>query len=135
MVRQDHDKILSFLQTLTRLLDDLRICSITPQSLLETCSPLPPRPTSVITRLVHLALEIFDGVCRTPTFHAARDFRAIVNNASSLVLKPESADSQVGQVMDDSAIQSLLNSINDSGLDWPMNLFDPSTDYGMGWEV
>lgn len=38
------------------------------------------------------------------------------------------------QVMGSSTMQSLFDSINESGLEWPMNLFDPGSDYGMGWE-
>ncbi|PVH83619.1 hypothetical protein DL98DRAFT_652429 [Cadophora sp. DSE1049] len=115
--------------------DDLQIRTITPENLLQTCSPQPPRSTSVIIRLVRLALSIFEGVCQTPTFHPARDFQVIVKNAASLVLKEETADSRDNQVIDDAALQSLLDSINESGLEWPMNLFDSGTDFGIGWEV
>lgn len=115
--------------------DDLQIRAITPESALRTCSPKQPRSTSVIVRLIRLALDIFEGVCQTPTFHPARDFQVIVKNAASLVLKEETAGPQESQVIDDAALQSLLDSINESGLEWPMNLFDPNMDYSLGWEV
>ena len=117
------------------MLDNLRITSITPSASVQTCSPVPPRYSSVLSRLTCLSVEIFEGVCQTPTFHPARDFQAIVNSASSLVLKPKPTDSQNGQIMDDAAIQSLLESINESGLEWPMNLFDSGADFGTSWEL
>ncbi|KAK8853365.1 hypothetical protein IAR55_004069 [Kwoniella newhampshirensis] len=46
----------------------------------------PARPTSILARLVCLAQDIFDRLCRTSTVHPARDFQPIVNNAAALVL-------------------------------------------------
>lgn len=120
---------------LTEYLDDLRICCITPITSLQTRAPLPPRPTSVIARLLRLALDIFDGVCQTPAFHPTRDFQALIHNATSLVLAPRHVDSHNGQEMDQSAIQSLLDLMNDSGLEWPGGFLDLGTDFSGGWEV
>jgi hypothetical protein len=113
-------------------LDDLRICSLIPNASLQTCAPFLPRSSSVIARLIRLALDIFDGVCRTPAFRPAGDFQAIVHNASSLVLAP---DSNNVQEVDHSAIKSLLGLINDSGLEWPGSLLDSGAGFTSGWGV
>lgn len=99
-------------------------------------SPQPPTyasltPNSMISRLLRLALEVFDGVCKSPAFHPAQDFQAVVHNASSLILNRGHLDTQEGQNMNDSAIQSLLDLMNDSGLEWPGNYLDLSVD----WDV
>ena len=99
-------------------------------------SPQPPTsacPTtnSIISRLLRLALEVFDDVCKSPAFHPAQDFQAVVHNASSLILNPGHSDTQERQPVNDSAIQSLLDLMNDSGLEWPGNYLDLSAD----WDV
>ncbi|KAF4633767.1 hypothetical protein G7Y89_g4355 [Cudoniella acicularis] len=77
--------------------DDLRICNITPIASLQNSAPFLPRHVSVLARLVHLAVDIFNGVCQTPGFHPAHDFNKIVQNASSLVLAPEDSSPRTGQ--------------------------------------
>jgi hypothetical protein len=88
-----------------------------------------------MARLLHLALDIFDNVCSTANFHPARDFQAIVHDATSLVLGPGNVQSQEGQGVDELAIQSLLDMMNYSGLEWPGNLFDTAGDFPGGWEA
>lgn len=84
--------------------------------------PVYPSSTSIISRIVRLALDIFDGVCSGQEFHPARDFQSIVHNAASLVLAP--VDSTSGQELDPSAMQSLFDIMNDTGLEWPGNIFE-----------
>ncbi|RDW62413.1 hypothetical protein BP6252_11846 [Coleophoma cylindrospora] len=116
--------------------DNLRICGLSAPTSSQTCTaPVPPQSTSIITRLVRLALEIFDGVCQSPAFHPARDFQAIVHNASLLILSPENTESHNQHEIDNSAMQSLLDLIDDSGLEWPGNLLDTGTDFTTGWGV
>ena len=38
-----------------------------------------------------------------------------------------------GQDLDNSAMQSLLDFMNNSGLEWPESLFDSETEYTAGW--
>ena len=114
--------------------EDLQICSLTPTALLQTCAPVPPRTTSIVAKLVRLALDIFDGVCRTPAFRPARHFHAIVQNACSLVLATAS-DTLDRQNYDIQGMQSLLDLINDSGLEWPGNFLDKDFELAPGWGV
>lgn len=88
-----------------------------------------------MARLLHLALNIFDNVCSTENFHPARDFQAIVHDATSLVLGPGNIQAQEGQEVDELALQHLLDMMNDSGLEWPGNLFDMTGDFSGGWEA
>jgi hypothetical protein len=115
-------------------LDDLRICTLSPANSVKTCAPLPARSTSVIARLLQLALNIFDGVCQTPAFHPARDFQAIVYNATSLVLDPAHATLHTSHEVDNAAMQSLLDEMNDSGLEWLGSLLDCGTNITETWE-
>ncbi|KZF19673.1 hypothetical protein L228DRAFT_285614 [Xylona heveae TC161] len=114
--------------------DDLRIRILNPNAS-SNPSVLPPHSGSTIARLLRLALDVFDGICQTTSFHPARDFQAIVHDATSLVLVPGQEDVQDGQEMDGSALQSLLDMMNDSGFDWPGNLLNLSTDFPPEWEV
>ena len=121
-------------QTLT-LSDELQICSLTSANSVQT-TPHLPRANSVIARLVQLAVDIFDGICQSPTFHPARDYQSIVHSASLLVIAPARApDWHAGQDMDNAAMQSLLDFMNDSGIEWTGNIFDPGTEYTASWEV
>lgn len=88
-----------------------------------------------MARLLHLALDVFDNVCSTANFHPARDFQAIVHDAISLVLSPGNVQAQEGQEVDELALQSLFDMMNDAGLEWPGNLFDTTGDFSGGWEV
>jgi len=106
-----------------------------PTASLKTCAPTAPRPASLIARLASLALDIFDGVCLTPAFRPARDFQAIVHNACSLVLASGYAEWHNGQEADIAGMQSLLNLMNDSGLEWPGNFLFSGSDLAVGWGV
>jgi hypothetical protein len=74
-------------------------------------------------------LDIFDVVCPTTTFHFARDFQDIVHYAASLGLVSQSETKQGWEDVDDSAIQSLLDLMNDSGVDWAGSLFGEPIDF------
>jgi hypothetical protein len=74
-------------------------------------------------------LDISNVVCPTTTFHFARDFQDIVHYAASLVLVSESETKQGWEDVDDSAVQSLLDLMNDSGVDWAGSLFGEPIDF------
>jgi hypothetical protein len=91
---------------------------------------LPSSSSSVLARLLRLALEIFDSVCPATTFHFAQDFQSIVHYAVSLVLVSEKNMKDIEkEEIDDMAIQSLLDLMNNSGVDWAGNLFGESLDF------
>jgi hypothetical protein len=91
---------------------------------------LPSSSSSLLVRLLRLALDIFDSVCSSTTFHFAQDFHAIVHYAVSLVLVSEEDKQNIEEKdIDDTAIQSLLDLMNDSGVDWAGNLFGDSLDF------
>ncbi|KAH8698691.1 hypothetical protein BGW36DRAFT_149806 [Talaromyces proteolyticus] len=113
--------------------ENLQIRSLNPNSPINS-TLIPPHSSSIIARLLRLALEIFDGVCPTATFHPARDFQAIVHDATSLVLAPANFDILEGQEPDELALQSLLDLMNDAGLEWPGNILETSGDFTSGFE-
>ena len=78
--------------------------------------------TSTLTRLLILSLDIFDGVSSIAAFHLSNDFHGVVQYAASLVLAPED-EQHPNQEMNDSAIQSLLDLMNNSGVEWAGNIF------------
>lgn len=79
-------------------------------------------------------MEIFDGVCSIATFHTARDFQGVVHYASSLVLDPEDEEKGNGQDVNDYAFQSLLEIMNNSGVDWAGNLLG-NLDENLDWNI
>ncbi|KAL3455150.1 hypothetical protein BJX64DRAFT_298043 [Aspergillus heterothallicus] len=87
-----------------------------------------PPNDSIVARLLVLAREVFDMVCTPDAYHPAADFRTIVHNATALVLTPMI---QEGLAVDEAALQSLLDLMNEAGLEWPGTLFDP----GELWDV
>lgn len=69
-------------------------------------------------------------MCPPTTFHFAHDFQAIVHYAVALVLVSEKDKQHIEEnEIDDMAIQSLLDLMNDSGVDWAGNLFGESLDF------
>ncbi|KAJ5316931.1 hypothetical protein PENANT_c030G03537 [Penicillium antarcticum] len=91
---------------------------------------LPSSSWSILARLLRLAEEIFDSVNPATSFHYAHDFQAIVHYAVTLVLVSEKDNQHLEEKeIDDIAIQSLLNLMNDSGVDWAGNLFGESLDF------
>ncbi|KAJ5420523.1 hypothetical protein N7465_003042 [Penicillium sp. CMV-2018d] len=91
---------------------------------------LPSSSWSVLARLLRLAIDIFDSVCPATTFHFAHDFQAIVHYAVALVLVSEKDEQHIDEKeIDDMAFQSLLDLMNDSGVDWAGNLFGESLDF------
>lgn len=79
-------------------------------------------------------MEIFDGVCSIATFHTARDFQGVVHYASSLVLDSENEERVNGQGFNDDAFQSLLDVMNNSGVDWAGNLLG-GLDENLDWNI
>lgn len=57
-----------------------------------------------------------------------------MQNASSLILGSKQTENQNGAEVDDTAMQSLLDLMNESGLEWPGNLFDLETDFTADWD-
>ncbi|RAK98738.1 Zn(II)2Cys6 transcription factor [Aspergillus ibericus CBS 121593] len=83
---------------------------------------LPPPPGSIIARPLQLARDLFDAVCSSSSYHPARDFHTIVHNATALVLSPAGHE---GPVVDELALQSVLDQMNEVGFEWPGTLLDP----------
>jgi hypothetical protein len=79
-------------------------------------------------------MEIFDGVCSVATFHTARDFQGVVHYASSLVLDCGDEEKGNSQGVNDHAFQSLLEIMNDSGVDWAGNLLG-GLDENFDWNI
>ncbi|KAJ6155520.1 hypothetical protein N7470_006086 [Penicillium chermesinum] len=88
-------------------------------------------PQSLLTRLLNLAVDIFDSVCPRSTFHIARDFQGIVHYAVSLVLDSEEEPGQETEQMNDYAFHNLLEIMNDSGVDWAGNLLSGPSEWNM----
>lgn len=97
-----------------------------------TIAPAPPRPHSLFYRLVSLASQIFETICRTSaTSHPAAGFRTIIQNVFSVILKDGSAglegDAGVGVGgnggMEEGSVDALFElmfSGNGGGYDWQM---------------
>lgn len=121
------------LNFLTFNTENLQIRSLSP----DTTANLTLKPahhSSIVARLLRLALDIFDSVCPTMAFHPACDFRITVHGATNLVFNPENASDQGNQEMDELALKSLLDLMNDAGLEWPGNLLDMTGELDTGWD-
>jgi hypothetical protein len=116
-----------------RELENLQIRSLKTNSLANSIL-LPVHSASIITYLLQLAQEIFDGVCADTRFHPACEFRTIVHGAASLVLYPPSPNIEEGQEIDELALQSLQDLMHETGLEWPGNILDMTNDFNSGWE-
>lgn len=71
--------------------------------------------------------------CRTSRiFCPGRDFRRIIENAASLVgvTNQEIGDDSVAT---DAAMQSILDLIHDSGLEWPESLYSLDNNTNNDW--
>ncbi|TYJ56099.1 hypothetical protein B9479_003209 [Cryptococcus floricola] len=91
-------------------------------------------PSSILYRLVHLAHQIFLGLCQTSPIHPAHDYEPIVSNAAALVIPPLDpqqgalgegtlAGMEDGQGGDQGNLQGLFDLLSSSGMDWPGYLF------------
>jgi hypothetical protein len=111
--------------------ENLQIFSQNPsQEKGKVSTRLPSSSWAILPRLLRLALDIFDSVCPATTFHFAHDFQAIVHYAVSLVVVSQKDTQDIEkEEIDDMAIQSLLDLMNDSGVDWAGNLFGESIDF------
>ncbi|KAJ5081018.1 hypothetical protein N7456_013728 [Penicillium angulare] len=108
--------------------ENLQICPQT-ESLHTSTARLPSSSCAILTRLLHLVLEIFDGVCPTAAFHFARDFQGIVRYATSLVITSDHDNTQSTEEVNELAFQSLLEFMNDSGVDWAGSLLGETGDF------
>ncbi|WVQ74841.1 hypothetical protein IAR50_004448 [Cryptococcus sp. DSM 104548] len=99
---------------------------------------MPTHPTvhssSNLYRLVHLAHQVFLGLCQTSPTHPAHDYEPIVSNAAALVippLDPENGNTgeggpagmENGHGGDQGDLQGLFDLLSSSGMDWPGYLF------------
>jgi hypothetical protein len=96
---------------------------------------LPASSGSIIACLLRLATDIFDSVCSTMSYHPAYEFRAVVHGATALVLAPGNSGDDGTQEIDELALQSLLDLMNDAGLEWPGNMADFTNDLNASWEA
>lgn len=119
---------------LIRALEDLQIhhSNITSP---ENALLLPAGSGSIIACLLRLATDVFDNVCSTMSYHPAYEFRAVVHGATALVLAPGNPGDHGTQEIDELALQSLLDLMNDAGLEWPGNMADFTNDPNAGWET
>ncbi|QGA17437.1 hypothetical protein EYB26_005108 [Talaromyces marneffei] len=101
----------------------------------ENTTLLPASSGSIIASLLRLATDVFDSVCSTVSYHPAYEFRAVVHGAMALLLAPGSSGDHGTQEIDEIALQSLLDLINDAGLEWPGNMADVTNDLNGGWEA
>jgi hypothetical protein len=89
-------------------------------------APMSPRPTSLFRRLISLASQIFDTICRTSaTSHPAADYRSIINNVFSAILKEGSRIEgetmlQSGRLNDEMSVDALFELMfsNSAGFEW-----------------
>lgn len=128
---------LCFFLTLLKILiynaEDLQIRSLSPDTTADLTLQ-PAHHSSIVARLLRLALDVFDSVCPTMSFHPACDFRVTVQGAANLVFNPENTSDQGNQEMDELALKSLLDLMNDAGLEWPGNLLDTTGELNAGWD-
>jgi len=109
---------------------DLQIC-ILYHSTTTTRYPAACQPDSNLGRLLNLAQEIFQGVCPPTALHPARDYRDIVQKATSLILTREpisntgqslGVDPSLGMGIDSgddaTGLQGLFDLMSGSGMDW-----------------
>lgn len=101
---------------------------------LENAVLFPANPGSIVACLLKLATDVFDSVCSTMSYHPAYEFRAVVHGATALVMAPGNPDDHGTQEIDELALQSLLDLMNDAGLEWPGNMADFSSDFNASWE-
>ncbi|KAJ5634707.1 hypothetical protein N7528_002549 [Penicillium herquei] len=112
--------------------DNLQVCTSDHSTMAH--NRLSQFSTSILANILHLAIDVFDSVCSQATFHTARDFQGIVHYASSLVLENDGVDKEDCQEVNDYAFQSLLEVMNDSGVDWAGNLLGGFDDFG-DWNI
>ncbi|TVY84479.1 hypothetical protein LSUE1_G000773 [Lachnellula suecica] len=91
-----------------------------------TIAPAPPRPASLFYRLISLASQIFDTICRSSaTAHPAADYRSIINNVFSDRSQAEQTDpvdqnERMGDEMD-ALFELMFNGSSETN--WQSELF------------
>ncbi|PQE14239.1 C6 finger domain protein [Rutstroemia sp. NJR-2017a BVV2] len=88
---------------------------------ISTLYPKPPRKTSLFYRMISLASQIFDAVSRTSDAHPAADYRTIINNVFSTILKDEPREEIQVPRSDD--VDGLFEMMFSSGFNWQGSLF------------
>ncbi|KUJ19134.1 uncharacterized protein LY89DRAFT_683068 [Mollisia scopiformis] len=122
--------------------DELQILHLAHSASVRTVAPAAPRPSSLFFRLISLASQIFDTICRTSAAHPAADYRTIINNVFSVILKgnKEEQDTQgqqagdnlggLGLAGEDMSMDGLFEMMLDAGFNWQGGLFkDDGLDY------
>lgn len=114
--------------------DELQILHLAHSSSIRTVAPAAPRPTSLFFRLISLASQIFDAICRTSAAHPAADYRTIINNVFSVILKGSKEGNPEAQKTGedisgldlgsgDMSMDGLFEMMLDAGFDWQGGLF------------
>jgi hypothetical protein len=101
------------------LQDDLRICNLPAANQQASCAPSRPRPTSLLSRLTRLAIDIFEAESAGPEFRPGGGYEAVIRDAASLVL--DEGDEEPESTMKDPldpALQSLFELMDDTVYDW-----------------
>ncbi|CZR61477.1 uncharacterized protein PAC_11373 [Phialocephala subalpina] len=111
--------------------DELQILHLAHSSSVRTVAPAAPRPTSLFFRLISLASQIFDTICRTSAAHPAADYRTIINNVFSVILKGSKEEGNAQAQSSGEDISGLDLGGGDMSMD---GLFEMMLDAGFNWQ-
>ncbi|KAF2003887.1 hypothetical protein P154DRAFT_572721 [Amniculicola lignicola CBS 123094] len=117
--------------------DDLQVRNYAGSPILQGhFAPSKPRPSSLLSRLARLALEIFGVTEHASTFTSDDDYATIVRNATSLLLY-ESSEAETAQVADDSSssLQALFDLKEDPAWDWGISFGDEQATWTPSWNM
>lgn len=110
---------------LIRWIEDLQLCCLQPENTQTSSQPPNLQSSSVLNRLLRLALEVCSGIENFSLFCPGHDYRKIIMRAASLLgVTDQHGEDEVTEAEAD--MQSILDLIQESGFEWPESL------YGMG---
>lgn len=86
----------------------------------QNVAPRPPRSTSLLARLLRLALDLFDTICQGSNFPLAQELQGVVRDCVLLLLTEDDGDRNDEAGVDTTGMQSLFDQMMDPGFEWPV---------------
>lgn len=119
---------------LIRWIENLQLCCLQPENTESDLQPLNLQSSSVLNRLLRLALEVCSGIERFSPFCPGHDYRKIIMRAASLVgvTDQNGGDDAIEAGAD---MLSIFDLIHESGFEWPESLYGMENDINIEWSA
>ena len=119
---------------LTKLVENLQLCCLQPESTQMSSQPPNLQFSSVLSRLLRLALEVCTGIEGFSSYSPGHDYSKIIMRAAHLVgVTDRNSGDDATDVGPD--MQSILGLIHESGFEWPESLYGMDGNMNIEWNA